>query len=100
MKDYDLVSGQDAVFLAIENINNPMTVGAVQFFEPSASSPDGNHVDIEQIRAFIDSRSTHVPRFRQRIDHTPFERLPIWVDSEPFDIERHVGHRRIPLRQQ
>src|SRR5690606_33634373 len=37
-----------------------------------------------------------VPRYRQRLAHTPIERHPIWIDDPHFNLHYHVRHTRLP----
>ena len=53
-------------------------------------------IDIDRIRAFIESKLHLVPRYRQRLAYVPFERHPVWVDDEHFQIDYHVRHSSLP----
>ena len=53
-------------------------------------------IDIDRIRAFIASKLHLVPRYRQRLAYVPFERHPVWVDDEHFQIDYHVRHSVLP----
>lgn len=78
------MSSLDAVFLAIEDRCNPMNIGSLGIFE-------GPSPDIDELREFIASRISRVPRCRQRVRvlRGPFGR-PVWIDDSLFDIRQHV----------
>ena len=93
---YELLSPQDAAFLAAESPSTPMHIGAAFVAEAGPlATPDGG-VDIARVRAFIASRLHRIPRYRQRVAYTPLRRRPIWIDDEHFQIEYHVRHTALP----
>jgi diacylglycerol O-acyltransferase / wax synthase len=91
---YEPLSALDATFLAIEDENSPMHVGAVAIFEPGPlSSPDGGF-DIERFGRFVESQL--VPRYRQRIIALPVTGEPAWVDDARFNLHYHLRHLALP----
>jgi diacylglycerol O-acyltransferase / wax synthase len=92
---YEFLDGRDAVFLALEDVNYPMTVGAVQHFAVDSPASEIATVDIARIRARIADRLHLLPRFRQLVAKIPIAQVPIWVDDPGFNLERHV--RREPV---
>ena len=97
---YDRLTQQDHSFLLYENRNAPMHVGAVQLF-PAAplrrpGAEPGSGIDLERFEAYVTSRLHKIPRYRQRIAHTPVEGHPIWIDDARFNIHYHVRHSRLP----
>ena len=93
---YELLSPQDAAFLAAEGPSTPMHIGAAFVAEAGPlATPDGG-IDIARVRAFIASRLHRIPRYRQRVVYTPLRRRPIWIDDPHFQIEYHVRHTALP----
>ncbi|MEM9175907.1 MAG: wax ester/triacylglycerol synthase family O-acyltransferase [Myxococcota bacterium] len=93
---YERLSAQDAGFLWAETPNQPMHVGAVAVFEIGPLVREDGGVDIERYRAQVESRLHWIPRYRQKIEWTPFERWPVWVDDRNFDIAHHIRHIALP----
>lgn len=93
---YERLSAQDAGFLWAENPNNPMHVGALALFEAGALKSDEGGVDIDRYRAQVESVLHWIPRYRQRIDWTPIEDWPVWVDDRRFEIDYHIRHIALP----
>jgi len=91
---YERLRAIDATFLAVEDENVLMHVGAVAVFEAGPLARPEGGVDIERIRGFIESLL--VPRYRQRIAHTPFTRHPVWIDDARFNLHYHVRHLSLP----
>ena len=93
---YERLPVQDGTFLAFEDPNSHMTIGATMVFEAGPlAKPDGG-LDVERLRAYIESRLHHIPRYRQRLAWIPFEGHPVWVDDDHFTIGYHVRHTALP----
>jgi WS/DGAT/MGAT family acyltransferase len=93
---YDRLSALDATFLAIEDANVHMHVGAVQIFDgDGVLAPDGG-LDIERIRALSEPALRGNARFRQRIERIPLFDHPVWVDDPTFRAEYHIRHTSLP----
>jgi WS/DGAT/MGAT family acyltransferase len=93
---YDRLSALDATFLAIEDANVHMHVGAVQVFEGDGpQTPDGG-LDIERIRELAEPALRRSARFRQRIERIPYFDHPVWVDDERFRLDYHLRHTALP----
>ena len=73
----------DAVFLAIEALGCPMSIGSVALFEGSPPS-------VEQVRTFVGAKLASVPRCRQRVRESWGLTRPVWVDDVHFDLADHV----------
>ena len=92
---YDRLSYVDRQFLIFEGRSTHMHIGGSAIFEGGAlRRPDGG-LDIDRIRAFIESRLPRIPRYRQVVSFTPFGRH-IWLDDPHFNIEYHVRHTSLP----
>jgi WS/DGAT/MGAT family acyltransferase len=96
MAHYERLSALDASFLGIEDESCHMHVGGVLIFDIGPLRAPGGGVDIDRIRRAIHARLHLVPRFRQRLDYIPYERIPIWVDDERFRLAYHVRHTALP----
>ncbi|HDH03581.1 MAG TPA: wax ester/triacylglycerol synthase family O-acyltransferase [Actinobacteria bacterium] len=94
--NYERLTSLDASFLALETRTTHMHVAGVSIFDAKNLHQKDGGLDIDRIRAFINSRLQYVPRYRQRIAWVPLERAPIWVDDEHFNIDFHVRHTSLP----
>ncbi len=93
---YERLPVRDGTFLAFEDPNSHMTIGATLVFEAGPlAMPDGG-IDYERLRAYIASRLHHIPRYRQRLAWVPVEGHPVWVDDDHFTIGYHVRHTALP----
>ncbi len=96
MGNYTSLSALDRSFLDIEDRTVHMHVGAVCILEPGPLHTTEGGIDIERIRDHVRSRLHRIPRYRQRLEWTPIERHPIWVDDESFSLNYHVRHTALP----
>ncbi|MFK7899049.1 MAG: wax ester/triacylglycerol synthase family O-acyltransferase [Myxococcota bacterium] len=98
MEDYtfERLSAQDAGFLWAETANQPMHVGAVALFESDTLQGEEGGIDIDRYRAQVESILHWIPRYRQKIEWTPVERWPVWVDDRSFDLGHHIRHIALP----
>jgi len=93
---YDRLSAQDAAFLWAEEANNPMHVGAVAIFDAKPlERPDGS-IDIDRYRNQVRSVLHWIPRYRQKLEWTPVEGWPVWIDDRRFDLGYHIRHIALP----
>lgn len=93
---YERLSAMDSSFLVFENQNTHMHVAATIVFEIGPLATPQGGVDIEAIRAYINSRLHWIPRYRQRLAWVPIENHPVWIDDERFNIDYHVRHTSLP----
>ena len=95
---YDRLTQMDNSFLVWEEADPAvaMHVASTQIHEAAPlRKPDGS-IDIERIEEYVYSRLDAIPRYRQRIQRTPIEGHPVWVDDASFNIRYHVRHTRLP----
>ena len=86
----DRMSPQDAMFLHVEDANNPMHIGAVSIFD----GPPPAYGDLVRM---IASKLPLVPRYRQKVRAVPLGMgRPVWVDDPHFQILYHVRHTAVP----
>lgn len=94
--NYDRLSAQDATFLWSEAESQPMHVGGLAVFESGPlQRPDGG-IEFERIRSGIEAVLHWIPRYRQKIEWTPIEGWPVWVDDRGFDLGYHIRHIALP----
>jgi WS/DGAT/MGAT family acyltransferase len=93
---YDRLTALDGTFLAIEDPNAHMHVGAIVVFERSPlAKPDGA-LDFERLRAFLEASLHTMPRFRQRCVEVPWVDERVWIDDERFNLDYHMRHTALP----
>jgi len=93
---YDRLTAQDAGFLWAEKPNNAMHVGAVALFAAGPLQKEDGSIDIDRYRAQVESVLHWIPRYRQKIEWTPIESWPVWVDDRRFDLGYHIRHIALP----
>jgi WS/DGAT/MGAT family acyltransferase len=86
----DRLTALDASFLHQEGPESHMHIGALTVF-------DGPPPTFDELIELIGSRLHLVPRYRQRLVHTPLDRgRPVWIDDAAFRLEYHVRHVALP----
>jgi WS/DGAT/MGAT family acyltransferase len=93
---YDRLSFLDSSFLIMETPTSPMHIAGCATFEAGPLSTAEGGIDIDKIRDYVESRLHLIPRYRQRLDHTPLGGHPVWVDDAHFNIDYHVRHSALP----
>lgn len=93
---YDRLSALDATFLALEDANVHMHVGAVQIFDGDGMLGADGGLDIDRIRGLSEPALRRNARFRQRIERIPYFDHPVWVDDPTFRNEYHLRHTSLP----
>lgn len=93
---YDHLSFLDNSFLIMEREHTPMHIAGTATFDAAALTGEDGGIDIDRIRAYIESRLHLIPRYRQRLQNSWFQSAPIWVDYDHFNIHYHVRHTALP----
>jgi WS/DGAT/MGAT family acyltransferase len=93
---YERLSALDASFLEIEDESSHMHVAAALLFDEAPLRMAHGGLNMERIRAYIESRLHLIPRYRQRLAYSPVERHPVWVDDDRFNLFYHVRHTALP----
>jgi WS/DGAT/MGAT family acyltransferase len=95
---YDRLTQMDHSFLVYEDTqpNGATHVASTQIHEAAPLCGADGSLDIGRIEEYVASRLDRIPRYRQRLAHTPLEEHPVWVDDRTFDIRYHVRHSRLP----
>jgi WS/DGAT/MGAT family acyltransferase len=93
---YEPLSYLDASFLALETRSNHFHVAGVALFDAAPLKGEDGGIDIDRIRAHVRSKLQYIPRYRQRLEHVPYDRKPVWVDDDHFTFDYHVRHTSLP----
>jgi WS/DGAT/MGAT family acyltransferase len=93
---YERLSALDTSFLAVEDANTHMHIGAVAVFDAAPFATAGGGIDIDRIRALMEAGIHRIPRYRQRLAHLPITRHPVWVDDDRFNLAYHLRHTHLP----
>jgi WS/DGAT/MGAT family acyltransferase len=93
---YEPLSYLDSSFLALESRTSHMHVAAVALFDAAPLKGEDGGVDIDRIRAHVQSKLQYIPRYRQRLEWVPYDRRPVWVDDSQFNFDYHVRHTSLP----
>jgi WS/DGAT/MGAT family acyltransferase len=93
---YERLSSLDRSFLDLEDPGYHQHVGATLVFELGPLRRPEGGVDADRIRSYIGARLHRIPRYRQRLEWTPLENHPVWVDDERFNLFYHVRHTSLP----
>jgi diacylglycerol O-acyltransferase / wax synthase len=93
---YERLTFLDRSFLIAESPTNHMHVAGTATYEVGPLRKDDGGVDIDRIRAYVESRLHLIPRYRQVLSETPIEQYPVWVDDPHFNIDYHVRHTSLP----
>ena len=92
---YERLSFLDHSFLIAESPTHHMHIAGTATYEAGPlGRPDGG-IDIDRIRAYVESRLHLIPRYRQVLASTPIDG-PVWVDDHHFNIDYHVRHTALP----
>jgi len=93
---YDRLTFLDNSFLFMEKENTPMHIAGTATYDAAPLTKADGTIDIDRIRAYVESRLHLIPRYRQRLKQAWFQSAPIWVDYEHFNIHYHVRHTALP----
>ncbi len=93
---YDRLSFLDRSFLIAETPTTHMHIAGTATYEAGPLRKADGGIDIDRIRAYVESRLHLIPRYRQVLAYTPLEQYPVWVDDEHFNIDYHVRHTSLP----
>ena len=93
---YEPLTASDNTFLELENAGAHQHIAATSVFDVGTLRTPSGGIDIERIRAYVDSRLHLIPRYRQRLSYVPVGRQPVWVDDEHFNLAFHVRHTSLP----
>ncbi|MCP4006510.1 MAG: wax ester/triacylglycerol synthase family O-acyltransferase [bacterium] len=92
----DRLTMLDNSFLVYENEDAGMHIASTQVFDAGPLRGSSGAIDIDRISEYVNSRLDRIPRYRQRLQRTPIERHPVWIDDADFNISYHVRHSALP----
>ncbi len=93
---YDRLTALDNSFLIAESPKSHMHIAGTAVYEAGPLRTAEGGVDIDRLRAYVDSRLHLIPRYRQVLAYIPIEQHPVWVDDQHFNIHYHVRHTSLP----
>jgi len=94
---FEPLRAMDRQFLAMEDADIHMHVSGFSVYEQEPLRSEMGGVDFGVFRKAIEAALDRIPRYRQRLRSTPLEKIPVWVDSEEFDLNDHLRHLSLPL---
>ena len=83
---YEPLSYLDSSFLALETRTTHMHVAGVALFEATPLTRPEGGIDIDRLRRHIESKLRYIPRYRQRLGYIPYNRSPVWIDDDSFNL--------------
>ncbi|MBW2421999.1 MAG: wax ester/triacylglycerol synthase family O-acyltransferase [Deltaproteobacteria bacterium] len=93
---FERLSAQDYQFFAYERDNTPMHASSTLVFKAGSLALPGGGIDFDRIKQGFAKVLHLIPPCRQKIDWTPFEGFPVWVDDERFNLDYHIRHSSLP----
>ena len=93
---YDRLTALDNSFLIAESPKTHMHIAGTAVYEAGPLRTADGGVDVERLRAYVESRLHLIPRYRQILAYVPIEQHPVWVDDRHFNIHYHVRHTSLP----
>ncbi len=97
VSSYEPLSAQDSSFILLEEPGMHMHVSAVAIFEAATLGTRDGRLPIERLREYVKSRLHQMPHYRQRLQFTPIQHHPIWVDDLHFNLQYHVRETALPV---
>jgi WS/DGAT/MGAT family acyltransferase len=73
-----------------------MHVAAVGIFEAGPMRGEDGGIRVERFLESMQSILHRIPRYRQRLEFSPLENRPVWVDDRYFQLRYHVRHAALP----
>jgi len=95
-RNYDRLNAQDSSFVLCEGPGTHMHVSVLAIVEAGSLRERGGGLDIERLHEYVQSRLHVLPRYRKRLEFTPLQRHPIWVDDSHFNLRYHVRLTALP----
>lgn len=95
MSHSEPVTAPERLHLDLDDAHVHMHVAGAFVFERGPLA-QGDGVDIDRIRDFVEARLYRVPRCRQRLARAPIGRELAWVDDASFNLLYHVRHTHLP----
>jgi WS/DGAT/MGAT family acyltransferase len=93
---YDRLTALDNSFLIAESPKTHMHIAGTAVYETGPLRNAAGGIDVERMRAYVESRLHLIPRYRQVLAYVPIEQHPVWIDDRHFSIHYHVRHTSLP----
>jgi WS/DGAT/MGAT family acyltransferase len=93
---YDPLTALDNSFLIAESPKSHMHIAGTATYEAGPLRTADGGIDVDRLRAYVESRLHLIPRYRQVLSYVPIEQRPVWIDDRHFNIHYHVRHTRLP----
>jgi diacylglycerol O-acyltransferase len=93
---YDRLTALDNSFLLYESPKSHMHIAGTAIYEAGPLRTADGGIEIDRLRAYVESRLHLIPRYRQVLAWVPIEQHPVWVDDQHFNIHYHVRHTSLP----
>jgi WS/DGAT/MGAT family acyltransferase len=93
---YERMRALDHSLLLLEVPNAHMHVASTLVFESYNLKNEHGGIDVDRIKALVDSHLHLIPRYRQRLRTIGRDKRPVWVDDEHFHLDYHIRHTSLP----
>jgi WS/DGAT/MGAT family acyltransferase len=93
---YERLGFLDNSFLIAESPTNHMHIAGTATYEAGPLRTAEGGIDVDRIRAYVESRLHRIPRYRQVLVPMPIDGHPAWIDDQHFNIDYHVRHTALP----
>ena len=97
MAHFEPLDARERLTFELEDAHVHLHAATACVLEAGPIAREGGGVDIDRIRAFVESRLYRVPLCRKRIARAPLGGAPVWVDDESFNLQYHVRHTHLPV---
>jgi len=97
MPGFERLDARERLAFQLEDSHVHLAATTACVLEAGPLAREGGGVDIDRIRAFVESRLYRVPLCRKRVARVPLEGAPVWVDDANFNLQYHVRHTHLPV---
>jgi WS/DGAT/MGAT family acyltransferase len=97
MPGFERLDARERLALELEDAHVRLGAATACVLDAGPLSRADGGVDIDRIRAFVESRLYRMPLCRKRLARVPVEGAPVWVDDESFNLQYHVRHTHLPV---
>jgi diacylglycerol O-acyltransferase len=97
MPGFERLDARERLALELEDAHVRLAAATACVLEAGPLARAGGGVDIDRVRAWVESRLYRAPLCRKRLARVPLEGAPVWVDDESFNIQYHVRHTHLPV---
>jgi WS/DGAT/MGAT family acyltransferase len=97
MAYFERLESREQFAFALEDRHVHLNATTACVLESGPLLREGGGIDIDRIRAFVESRLYRMPLCRKRLSRVPLEGSPVWIDDESFNLQFHVRHTHLPV---